>query len=814
MACCGRPRRKKHPTSKSESGTTETLQLQGQHFDAAKSIETWPTADSSMKSAGAEPDPGSRPPASAGHEGSQEKVSNNALTGTDCSAAVMPTATVEKVIEMRDTGGDIHGPLPSVVDEQESPQSRPQPKALGNPDVPSVESVLTIPQQKVVQRQGSVEAMAMQSVNPKRMRGSDELSADISSTAGGEDSGPPVVCVDKEHFHSTGTHSTSEVPKTEEPEVLQPVPTAMTVGPEAEDAEAVNEDECEQNGQKTLHGRNIFDEHDGWDEIAKRRRRQKAEKGEEEHHEAAATIIQAYVRGRSTRRGMPFFYFEQEKDLRILQLQSFFRGWLTRRAIYEEHIRARGALKKKQQRQRWLRVGGGVKMNVEFFMSPRPEPKPSRARVNRIEIPSTSTNGCSIDDIEIMHMQRGFEVRLYDDQSLSTPLSFLWLTSDMRHFHWRTTDVDGGMDRFARLPMESVQSIVFGPCTNTFRRRGDVSQLVADPWQCFSFITNQRSFDFASTHDRDARTLIVGVQLIKCAGQRKYVRKGVLLWQTARMRLKHRAAFEESPVHSSLAQLLRSSLADRIDEERRGRRQNWLRSTGGVELPTDFFISADHSPCRQEVRTRTALSEHSAQNSSRANGPRVQLHDVRGQRKGMSSHARLAIHSIKGPEIARLIAGLEVVLYEGANKSDGNDSLPRCTITLQANLTAFDWIEHAGKKRQGTLSMASIKSIVFGPCTDTFRRYNSAIRSVPWRCFSFITAAGSTDFASLNDQDARTVIVGVQLVKCAGQRQYVRYGVLLWQTARMRLKRRAMEQNCGIYEAFAQLLRSASPSTI
>ena len=135
------------------------------------------------------------------------------------------------------------------------------------------------------------------------------------------------------------------------------------------------------------------------------------------------------------------------------------------------------------------------------------------------------------------------------------------------------------------------------------------------------------------------------------------------------------------------------------------------------------------------------------------------------------------------------------------------------------------------------MPMDSIRSIVFGPCTDTFRRRGSLLASEPWQCFSFITSKGSADFgpppsplpppsppaacearrcrsrrrcdhtAATVDRDARTVIVGVQLIKCAGQRKYVRNGVLLWQTARMRLKRAAIQQRCGICAVLLQVLK-------
>ena len=87
--------------------------------------------------------------------------------------------------------------------------------------------------------------------------------------------------------------------------------------------------------------------------------------------------------------------------------------------------------------------------------------------------------------------------------------------------------------------LDAIKSVVFGPCTYTFRQRGSGPSrhvtilvrnmhmhrrrwhryvvtlvrflntgLVSEPWQCFSLITAERTIDFATLADRDARTAL------------------------------------------------------------------------------------------------------------------------------------------------------------------------------------------------------------------------------------------------------------------------------------------------------------------
>lgn len=58
-------------------------------------------------------------------------------------------------------------------------------------------------------------------------------------------------------------------------------------------------------------------------------------------------------------------------DRAVVFVQAFLRGWLTRKAINEEHDRENAVLAQRRQRQHFLRDGGGLELNVEFFMTPR-----------------------------------------------------------------------------------------------------------------------------------------------------------------------------------------------------------------------------------------------------------------------------------------------------------------------------------------------------------------------------------------------------------------------------------------------------------
>jgi len=268
------------------------------------------------------------------------------------------------------------------------------------------------------------------------------------------------------------------------------------------------------------------------------------------------------------------------------------------------------------------------------------------------------------------------------------------------------------------------------------------------------------------------------------------------------MRLKRNAITKDCSVYGALVGLLRQSLAERNDTERKGRRLQFLQAAGGVEMPTDVFMSPTPNLCPTVVATGVDVSGRNAvvANAAVANAeaPCADLRSLRGEHIARPITNTLCIphkrskaattgsgDTIVGPEIDRLTAGVPVLLYEGTAR-EGLQNMPQCTLQLSTNLTKFHWTEVAGRRRGGigkfhahasraassniyinvAVPMDAIKSIVFGPCTDTFRRRGNLLASEPWQCFSFITDAGSVDFAATKDRDARTVIVGVQLIKC------------------------------------------------
>ena len=258
-------------------------------------------------------------------------------------------------------------------------------------------------------------------------------------------------------------------------------------------------------------------------------------------------------------------------------------------------------------------------------------------------------------------------------------------------------------------------------------------------------------------------------------------RLGVLLWQTARLRLVARAG--RGPVSRALSRVLRSSTRSRWLDEGNG--------PGGGADAGEYFMQGGASPTPQK---------HSPVKVSTIETP--------------VTSPGTAANGVAEAEVRHTMGGFEVELCLAAGSDwlehSHGPSFVACTLWYDPETMRFCWAEQGGDAKASTVGLSAITSVVFGPCTKSFRSFGAI--SAPWRCFSLVTADGTHDFCSVRDRDARTAIVAVQLLKCGGDRRYARLGVLLWQTARLRLKMASRQEGVCCASALARLLVSCTPA--
>ena len=230
------------------------------------------------------------------------------------------------------------------------------------------------------------------------------------------------------------------------------------------------------------------------------------------------------------------------------------------------------------------------------------------------------------------------------------------------------------------------------------------------------------------------------------------------------------------------------------------RRQQWLvRQGGGVE---SFFLSPP--------RRRAAPPQ-----AAKAAPPRVSRIEIAAPGCQGAEGTEEQVHA--EPELLTLCHGIDVLEYwKGGEEASPSRSTLRLSLddgdepTFVSHAVTRPGAECSRGGSATTIGLSAITSVVFGPCTKSFRSFGAI--SAPWRCFSLVTADGTHDFCSVRDRDARTAIVAVQLLKCGGDRRYARLGVLLWQTARLRLKVASRQDGVCCASALARLLVSCTPA--